>query len=269
VHYDWHWFWNYGGGDISNQGIHQMDVSRWFLGEDSLPPTVMSFGGRFGYDDDAETPNTETCVYGYAKAPLIFEVRGLPTKAGMRAMDAYRGTRVGVVVQCEHGYLTVSEAGTVNVFDNDNKLVQSFKKNTLGTHRQNFIDAVRAGKPEMAHGQVLNCHLSTSLCHLGNISYRVGKDKSNAELADAIRSNELAKEAFGRMLDHLKANNVDVATSKTVLGPLLNVDAKKEMISGPEKVIADAANNNPLRKRTGRAPYTVPDLQRGTTQAMT
>ena len=95
VHYDWHWFWNYGGGDITNQGIHQMDVARWFLGEPGLPSTVMSFGGRFGYRDDAETPNTLISVFGYAKAPLIFEVRGLPMKAGMRAMDKFLGTDVG------------------------------------------------------------------------------------------------------------------------------------------------------------------------------
>jgi len=73
IHYDWHWFWNYGGGDISNQGIHQMDVARWMLGAKGLPKSVMSFGGRFGYRDDAETPNTLVSVMDFGDAPLIFE----------------------------------------------------------------------------------------------------------------------------------------------------------------------------------------------------
>src|SRR5581483_10086129 len=151
IHYDWHWCWNYGGGDISNQGIHQMDVARWILGEPGLPPSVIALGGRFGYDDDAETPNTEVAVFNYEKAPLIFEVRGLPMKAGMRAMDAYRHTRgIGVVVQCEGGYVEVSEAGTAIIYDNDNKIVQKLANGGNGEHRQNFIDAVRARKQEIA-----------------------------------------------------------------------------------------------------------------------
>ena len=94
VHYDWHWFWNYGGGDITNQGIHQMDVARWVLGGKGLPKDVVSFGGRFGYRDDAETPNTLVSVLNYEEAPLIFEVRGLGRKKGMRAMEDRKSTRL-------------------------------------------------------------------------------------------------------------------------------------------------------------------------------
>ena len=68
-HYDWHWFWNYGAGDLGNQGIHEMDVARWFLGEKILSPRVLSVGGRLGYEDDGETPNTLIAFHDYAKAP--------------------------------------------------------------------------------------------------------------------------------------------------------------------------------------------------------
>ena len=78
-HYDWHWFWDYGNGDLGNQGIHQMDIARWFLGEPELAPRVWSVGGRLGYDDDGQTPNTQIVFHDYPKAPLIFEVRGLPS----------------------------------------------------------------------------------------------------------------------------------------------------------------------------------------------
>src|SRR6266511_698526 len=82
-HYDWHWFWNYGCGDLGNQGIHQMDIARWFLGVNELSPRIVSLGGRLGYDDDGETANTQVIYHDYAKAPLIFEVRGLPRSSAL------------------------------------------------------------------------------------------------------------------------------------------------------------------------------------------
>jgi predicted dehydrogenase len=262
VHYDWHWFWNYGGGDITNQGIHQMDVARWFLGEPGLPPTVMSFGGRFGYQDDAETPNTLISVLGYEKAPLIFEVRGLPMRAGMRAMDAFMGTNVGVVVQCEGGYVTIGANGGAVVYDNDRKRLEQFAKNTLGEHRDNFIKAVQDRKPNV-YGSVDECHYSSALCHIANVSYILGAEKSNAELADAIKADANTKDSFDRMLAHLKANNVDPDGTQTVVGPLLNIDGKKEIFVGSERAIVDAANKNPLLKREGRGAFKIPRIQAG------
>ncbi|MCA8996034.1 MAG: Gfo/Idh/MocA family oxidoreductase, partial [Planctomycetaceae bacterium] len=80
LHYDWHWDFNTGNGDLGNQGIHQMDIARWFLGEGQLSPRVMSIGGRIGYDDAGDTPNTQIIYHDYEAAPLMFEVRGLPQK---------------------------------------------------------------------------------------------------------------------------------------------------------------------------------------------
>ena len=256
IHYDWHWFWNYGGGDITNQGIHQMDVARWFLGEPGLPPTVMSFGGRFGYRDDAETPNTLISVLGYEKAPLIFEVRGLPMKAGMRAMDKYRGTDVGVVIQCEGGYVIIGASGGATVYDNAKKKIEQFTKNTLGQHRANFIAAVRNRK--VIYGLAEECHYSSALCHLANVSYLVGAEKSNAALSAAIRANVATKDSLDRMLEHLKANQIDADSTQTVVGPLLKIDPKTERFFGSEKTIVDAANRSPLLKREGRGDFKIP-----------
>ena len=160
VHYDWHWFWNYGGGDITNQGIHQMDVARWFLGEPGLPPTVMSFGGRFGYLDDAETPNTLISVLGYEKAPLIFEVRGLPTKAGCAPwIGIGRGGRV--VVQCEMATCTQRRRHG-GIYDNDNNDPEA-REEHLGRAPPHFVKAVRDRK--VVNGLVEECHYSSALCH--------------------------------------------------------------------------------------------------------
>jgi predicted dehydrogenase len=256
VHYDWHWFWNYGGGDISNQGIHQMDVARWMLGAHGLPKSVMAFGGRFGYRDDAETPNTLVSVMHFDEAPLIFEVRGLGRKKGMRAMDLYRKSSIGVVVQCEHAYINVSENGAAVAYDNDGKKLEAFEGSDNGAHRKNWIKALQSRKVE--HGVLEEGHYSTALCHLSNISYLAGAEKSNAQLVDAVASDLATKEAYWRTLDHLKANEVDLDATKPVLGPLLQVDAKREMLTHADQVVADAANNCPIRKRTGRAPFTIP-----------
>ncbi|GAF78462.1 unnamed protein product, partial [marine sediment metagenome] len=99
LHYDWHWIWSYGDGDLGNLGIHKLDACRWALGKESLPERVLSLGGRFGYEDDGQTPNTTITFYDYKPAPIIYEVRGLPTT------ERYKGIGSGVVVHCEHGYI--------------------------------------------------------------------------------------------------------------------------------------------------------------------
>src|SRR5437867_3953402 len=130
IHYDWHWFWDYGCGDLGNQGIHQMDIARWFSGEDALSPRVLSVGGRLGYVDDAETPNTQIVFHDYAKAPLIFEVRGLPEKTGASNMDKFpakNGGSVCVNIHCEGGLVHVPNYNSATAYDNDGKKNVEFK----------------------------------------------------------------------------------------------------------------------------------------------
>ena len=96
-----------------NQGIHQMDIARWFLGYDQISPRVISIGGRLGYEDAADTPNTQTVIHDYPGAPLIFETRGLPKSKKFQNsgwgsnMDDYRGSKIGVVIQAEKGHLLI------------------------------------------------------------------------------------------------------------------------------------------------------------------
>ena len=118
-HYDWHWQWNTGDGDIGNQGIHEMDVARWFLGAPDISPMVLTVGGRVGYVDDGQTPNSCVVWHDYPQAPMIFEVRGLPQNASSKQMDAYKGVAIGVVIECEGGYVTVPNYTVAQVFDNN------------------------------------------------------------------------------------------------------------------------------------------------------
>jgi predicted dehydrogenase len=266
LHYDWHWVHVTGNGDVGNQGIHQMDVARWFLGEGGLPRTTLSVGGRLGYVDDGDTPNTQVVIHDYATAPLIFEVRGLPAKAGTpgrkgkgesSGMDSYRGVGVGNVIDCEGGSLITTQYFTATAYDKSGKVVKAFK----GTdrHMQNFIDVVRSRKTAQLYGPIAEGHVSSALCHLGNISHILGRTAAPGALQEMIKGNAALAEACGRMAGHLEANQVDLQSSPLTFGLPLAVDARNERFTGEFAPRAKA-----LLTRNYRAPFVVPDLSRGT-----
>jgi len=251
LHYDWHWVWNTGNGDLGNQGIHQMDIARWALGKPELSPMVFSVGGRLGYIDDGETANTQMVVHNYGDALLIFEVRGLPSKPAPGAketMDRYRGQSVGNVIECEGGYL----AGTT-AFDNDGKKIRGFnaRSDEEGGHFGNFIRAVRSRKREDLNADILEGHLSSALCHTGNISYRLGRHANPDELQEALKQDAAAQETLARMEEHLAANDVDIKTTQLTLGPVLRMDPKAERF-------LDNPKANVLLTRNYRAHFIVP-----------
>lgn len=270
LHYDWHWVHATGNGDIGNQGIHQMDLARWFLGEAGLPRSTLSVGGRLGYVDDGETPNTQVIVHDYASAPLIFEVRGLPSKpsdfkvdpnlsgaeaagAAAGSMDKYRGVSIGNVIDCEGGYVAIANYSTATVHAPDGKLIKRF--DGKDTHMENFIDVVRSRKTADLFGQIGEGHVSSALCHFGSISHVVGRTIAPDELRDAIKTDAPLAEACGRMFEHLAVNQVDYAQTPLVLGLPLTIDAKAERVVGPA-----AAAANAWLTRDYRAPYVVPNL---------
>ena len=268
VHYDWHWVYLYGNGDVGNQGIHQMDVARWFLGESGLPRHSLSIGGRLGYIDDGDTPNTQVVVHDYATAPLIFEVRGLPSHAGTqgaggdpaanqgglsRDMDNYRNVQIGNVVDCEGGSVVTNAYFSATAYDKAGKVVKEFRGNDR--HMQNFIDVVRSRKTAELYGPVEEGNTSSVLCHLGNISHQTGMAAQPEVIRDRIKSNAVLAEAYGRMTEHLKANNVDLTKTPLTLGVPLIVDGKHERFTGPD---ADRANK--LLSAEYRAPFTVPSI---------
>ncbi|MDX1952473.1 MAG: Gfo/Idh/MocA family oxidoreductase [Verrucomicrobiota bacterium] len=250
LHYDWHWVWPTGNGDLGNQGIHQMDLARWALQEKELSPAVFSFGGRFGYEDDGTTPNTQVVYHDYKKAPLIFEVRGLPSKTDSKNMDNYRGSSVGLIVHCENGYMSIPTYHSATAFDNNNNVIQKF--DGTASHHENFINAVRSRKHTDLSADILEGHLSSALCHTGNISYRLGRKASPEAVRESIKGDKEAEETFTRMAEHLVANGVDLNTTPAILGPVLKMNPGKETYK---------ANNeaNQMLTREYRSPYIVPE----------
>jgi predicted dehydrogenase len=280
IHYDWHWFWNYGNGDIGNQGIHQMDVARWFLGETNLPRHTFSIGGRLGYEDDGETPNTQVVIHDYKTAPLIFEVRGLPpmpvagkaaaadsdtptvaipgvtpapTAPGANTAGRYRGVTVGNVIDCEGGYVIVPSYTTAFAYDHEGKLLKEFKGSD--NHMANFISVVRSRKMADLRGQIEEGHISSALCHVGNISHRLGQIAPAGMIMEKVKGDGLLAEAYGRMVEHLAINGVDLNKTRATVGAPLAINAKKEVFTGQF-----AAAGNPLLTREYRAPFVVPKV---------
>jgi predicted dehydrogenase len=254
LHYDWHWDWNTGNGDMGNQGIHQMDIARWFLGEQTLSPKILSVGGRLGYEDAGNTPNTQTVIHLYDKAPLIFETRGLPeSKAAQEAwkpMDNYRGSQIGVIVQCEQGYIVIPSYTNVSAYDNDGKEIKSWKGG--GDHFGNLVDAIRTGKKEDLNGEILEGHLSSALCHTGGISQQLGRPATADEIAQTVSKHELFADSFDRMAQHLRKNEVDIdGKPSLLLGPWLEMDVNTETFKSN-----DAANK--MLTREYRKGYDVP-----------
>ncbi len=257
-HYDWHWDFNTGNGDIANQGVHQMDIAHWLLGEAALSPRVVSFGGRFGYEDAGNTPNTLVTLLDYPTAPLIFETRGLPRdKEAQRlwtqaSMDRYRGSRVGVVAQCEHGHVLIPASYSVAyAYDGDGKEIARWTGG--GNHYANFIAAVRSGKRDELNGDILEGHISSGLCHMSNISYQVGEKQPAAEILQTAAANDRLRDSVERMLAHLRANEVDVD------GPTITAGAWLEMDPETEHFINNAEANG-LARRHDRRPFVVPQV---------
>ncbi len=258
-HYDWHWFWEYGNGDLGNQGVHQVDIARWFLGEKTLAPRVLTAGGRLGYKDDAETPNTFIVMQDYAAAPLLFEVRGLPVKTGDRAMDSFHpanlpanvGASIGVIVHCEGGTVVVPDYVSAHAYDKDGKLLKDFVGSS--SHAGNFITAVRSRKTSDLNAPILEGHLSSGLAHTANISHRLGKGAAPEAIREQIKGNAAFGEMYDRMAEHLAANGIDFAQTPVTLGMPLMLDPVKERF-----VNHDAANA--LVKPLYRAPYVVPEV---------
>jgi hypothetical protein len=242
VHYDWHWIWDYGNGDLGNQGIHQMDLARWALNKNELSKAAFSIGGRFGYVDDGETPNTQVCVFDYGDSELIFEVRGLKS-------DPYKGAGVGNVFHCADGDVVISSYSKAVAFSPKGEMIQTFEGG--GDHFGNFIKAVRANDPKMLAAPIIEGHLSSALCHLANISYRLGKQEEYSAAQKSLGDDKAAVETLERTAEHIQSHKALLEGMKYTVGRKLQLDPSKEVFVGD-------AEANAMLTRDYRKGFVVP-----------
>lgn len=241
-HYDWHWLWDYGNGELGNNSVHTIDALRLILDLKGLGRGVMCYGGRH-FDDAGQTPNTQVVIHDFGSLTVVNEVRNLKTAA------PYLGGAVLVVGS--EGYIA-SGLTSCSLYDPQGKLVRKFSERGQN-HFANFLQAVRSRKREDQNADIVEGHLSTALCHLGNISYRLGQKASPAEIAkqlETLKVNDRVLETFGQVQEHLKQNGIDIEKQPLTLGPWLAVDSEKETF--------DSAAANELLTRPYRKPFVVP-----------
>jgi predicted dehydrogenase len=173
VHYNWHWFWDFGNGDLGNQGVHQMDIARWGLNKNDLPQSVNSVGGYFAFDSDQETPNTLLSTFRWQDGKILqFEVRGLHS-------NGEDEIRIGNLFYGSKGWMRLDDSGFRTYLGPGNEPGPGMDavegKTARMFHRENFIQAVRSQNPADLSADILEGHLSSALCHLGNIAYRLDR----------------------------------------------------------------------------------------------
>ncbi|MDO8545334.1 MAG: Gfo/Idh/MocA family oxidoreductase [Opitutaceae bacterium] len=259
LHYDWHWVWNTGNGELGNNGVHVLDIALRIAKHNGPPRRILSFGGRYAINDVAETPNTHVAVYDYPEIPLYFEHRALSAKPGVAFMDQVAGVRTGVIAQCENGYVAGLVGATA--FDPSGKVIKKFPGDGGAQHVPNFFAAVRSRRSEDLAAPVETGHLSAALCHWGNISYRVGKNAPTAKIQQAIEGFPGAGEIHAGLQQHLSAHEIDLAKKPFRLGPWLELEAGsgdgiRAVSSGGEPTLAQARF---LLREVQRPPFVIPE----------
>jgi len=213
-HYNWHWIWDTGNGDLGNQGVHQVDVARWGLGV-KFPNRISAIGGHFMFDDDQQTPNTLNCAFEFdlpdgKRKMMEFEVRHWITnsEAGIGRGDLVAGKHrffghhntIGNIFYGSEGYLAT---GDEDASSYETWLGKGEKSGPHGhgggDHFGNFIDCVRSRKSEELNAPIQEGHISCSLVHLANASYRLGRalrfDPESEQVIDDDEANALLRDA--------------------------------------------------------------------------
>ena len=258
VHYKWHWFWVTGNGEMNNQGTHQLDVARWALDKDqTLPVRAMALGGRFKWNDQGETPNTMFALAEYPNGQwAYFNVRNVNYKGyKTQVLNEYYFEDGGKIIPTrgEKGFLYYPKGS-----DKGEPVKVDRGKVTPGGNWGAFVAACRAGKPEMANGNMLEAHYACALGHIMDNSYRLGEKAPFDAKAGKFGDNKDAAEHFGR-LHELMRDGAGIPEDKAeyVVGPWLAFDPKTERFTGEKAEAANVLLRDPNRKG-----FEVPDADK-------
>jgi len=217
-HYNWHWFWDYGNGDIGNQGSHQIDVARWGLGV-GFPIKASAMGGHFMFDDDQETPNVLHCEFefdGMGKRKMLeFEVRnwysnheaGIGTPGfGGEVIPSFLGppgheeplemvgNTVGDIFYGSKGYMAVTNEEDYQCYRTwlGKERQPGPSSSKRGNNWENFINCVRSRRKQDLNAPIQEAHMSCTLVHLANASYRLGRTLQFDPAAEQVVGDEEA-----------------------------------------------------------------------------
>ncbi len=255
VHYNWHWFWETGNGEIGNQGVHQMDIARWAIGQ-GFPKSVISMGGRWvnsteghpPFTDQGQTPNMQLTVFDFGDTLLVFEVVGLVRRKGVDGKEY--PAKVTNEFYLEEGVIRDGKFYP-NGSSKAEPLVDVPVEMGPGNQFENFIHAVRTRDRSSLHADITEAHPSAGLCHLGNISYRLGEQVSGKKTPDVLGRHEQIAKSWETIRQTLEGTlGLDLDESTYQLGPMLQFDPERERFVGNEKA-------NELLTRNYRKPFVV------------
>jgi hypothetical protein len=255
LHYDWHWDWNTGSGEMGNWGVHLLDDVRnnIFLDRVALPKKIFGGGGRVVWDDAGQTPNVHFTCFDTGSIPVVIGLSNLPDKPGEKKPAAHTGPDSGYVAVCEGGNY-FGQRGQGVAYDNDGKIIRQFKGNRGNVvHPANFCQAVIANDPSMLNATVEIGHHSTGWCNLANISFRAGSQMS-IEQAREVKVPQW-QQLINEMEDHLNVYGKKISDKEIKMSPLLELSDDGSQFVGEG---SDAANV--FLKREYRKGFEVPDM---------
>lgn len=255
LHYDWHWDWNTGSGEMGNWGVHVLDDLRnnVFLDRVTLPKRIFGGGGRVVWDDAGNTPNLHFVYFDTGDIPVVIGLANIVGKPGQKGSPKHPGPGSGYIAFCEGGRFE-GQRGRAVAFDQDGKKIKSFRGNSGGGHQANFIEAVRQRDASLLNAPVKIGHDSTGWCNLANIAAQAGGEFSLADAKQAVDApvwHDLLKEMEGTMAAH------GIEDSDALkLSPMLHVEPKTEQFVG-----AHAETANQLLKREYRKGFEVKEVK--------
>ncbi len=250
-HYDWHWAWNTGNGEIGNQAPHEIDLTNWLLGDGPLPTAVHSFGGRFGWNDAGETPNLQLAWYEIAGVPVTIEVNDLQLTPTRKVTGMRDGIRVGLVVHCEGGQLRGGLGGMYAVSEDGKTSIKKFPGDGGAKHQANFIEAVRSRRSGDIAAKIVLAERAAAIAHLANLSYRTGTNADRAGLEPSIGSNPTLQ---GILADYTKRlADWGIAEPTYTLGRSISINPATAKVLTP-------GMDEALVRRPCRPEFAVPEL---------
>ncbi|MGL4942547.1 MAG: Gfo/Idh/MocA family protein [Thermoguttaceae bacterium] len=256
-HYDWHWDFNTGSGEMGNWGVHVMDdfKNNIILDKVALPKRICGGGARVVYNDAGDTPNIHFVYFDTGIVPVVIGLSNVPATPDSKSAGIHPGPASGYVAYCEGGRFE-GQRGSAVAFDKAGKEIKKFRGNSGGNlHARNFLDAVRAEDSSMLNAEVELGNASTGWCNLANIAFRCGQNFARAG-ADVVKDTDGRWEELLTQTEELLAGNgLKITDPAFKLSPMLNFDAKQGAFVGDN---ADAANS--YLKRTYRASYAVPEI---------
>ncbi len=259
LHYDWHWDFNTGNGDVGNQGPHEWDMMNWALGNpESLPTQMVAAGNRFGWGDAGNTPNVMACAGITNGIPFCFEVMDLKGGRG-----APHGKGVGVIVETDKGRFVGGRGGGQFKW-NDGKTEQFKRDETQGnrdgtrSHMQNFVEAVQQADRQGLRSECAVAARSSAMAHMANVSYQLGKPCQTEQLESAFSENVQQRDMIARLRESVmlfEASGLATGESQPwLLGPSLSFN------NDAYRFESDGNLANPLMTRQYRSGFEMPTV---------